>query len=150
MATVAQTRAVSQSSFYVHAFIAGFLAVLVFHQGMFTVLHIAGLIPAMPFPNRPTAPFGVPEIWSLAFWGGVWGLVMAFLVLRHVPEGAAYWIGALLFGAIVLTLVAWFVVFPLKGQPVAGGFAPAALIAGPLLNGAWGIGTALFLRWHRP
>src|SRR5919199_900381 len=73
---------------FILAFIAGFLAVVIFHQGML----------------------------------------------------------ALLFGAIAPTLVAWFLVAPLKNQPIAGGFQPAAMLTGLLVNGAWGIGTALLLR----
>jgi hypothetical protein len=147
MTSVAHTA--PRSNLYVHAFIAGFLAVLVFHQGMFTLLHIVGLTPAMPFPAQPSRPLGIPEIWSLAFWGGVWALVLAFLVLRRYDEGAPYWIGALLFGIVLPTLVAWFIVAPLKGQPIGNGFHGASVAVGPLVNGAWGIGTALFLRWHR-
>jgi hypothetical protein len=35
------------------------------------------------------------------------------------------------------------IVFPLKGQPVAGGWKPVNLMMALLLNGAWGIGVAL-------
>src|SRR3546814_1329537 len=42
-------------------FVAAFLATLIFHQGMFAILHAAGLIPAPPFPMAPTEPFGVPK-----------------------------------------------------------------------------------------
>ena len=64
----------------VSAFCAGFLAVLVFHQPMLGLLHAAGVTPATPYPMQPTAPWGVPELWSLAFWGGVWGLVFGLVV----------------------------------------------------------------------
>ncbi|MNC88277.1 hypothetical protein D3C83_40770 [compost metagenome] len=50
-----------------------------------------------------------------------------------------------MFGAIFPTLVAWFVVAPLKGQPVAAGGAIPGMLTGLIINGAWGIGTALFL-----
>lgn len=138
------------------AFIAGALAVLVFHQGMLGILHTLGVTPALPYPRAPTAPFGIPQIWSIAFWGGVWGIVFAYLE-PHLQRGWAYFLGALLFGAIVPTLVAWFVVSPLKGLPIAGGWRPSAIATGLLVNGAWGIGTALFLwagaaitRFRRP
>src|SRR3546814_2115930 len=68
----------------------------------------------------PTRPFGVPQVVSLAFWGGVWGFVFSWVEPKF-PRGAGYWIAALLFGAIFPTLVAWFVVAPIKGQPVADG-----------------------------
>jgi hypothetical protein len=141
-----QSRA-SMRSAPVHAFIAGFLAVLVFHQGMFTLLHVLGVIPALPFSSRPTPPLGVPQIWSASFWGGVWGIAFLY-AQRYFPRGPGYWIAALLFGAVVLSAVGWFVVAPLHGQPVGNGFAFPGLLIGPLLNGTWAVGTALLLRWH--
>ena len=50
---------------------------------------------------------------------------------------------------VLLTLVAWFVVAPLKGTPVAAGWHPSSMAVGPLANGAWGIGTALLLLLFR-
>jgi hypothetical protein len=128
------------------AFIAGFLAVLLFHQGMLALLHAVNVTPRGAFPTTPTQPFGIPQILSSAFWGGVWGLVFVTIAPRF-RQGKSYWIGALLFGAIAPTLVAWFVVAPLKNQPLAGGFQPAAMVTGLLVNGAWGVGTALLLRF---
>ena len=87
---------------------------------------------------------GVPRVISLAFWGGIWGIVFA-LIEGRIPRGAQYWVYALLFGAIFPTLVAWFVVAPLKAQPVAGGWQASRMLTGLLINGAWGLGTALFL-----
>jgi hypothetical protein len=127
------------------AFAAGFISVLVFHQGMFTLLHAINLTPRAPFPTTPTQPFGIPQIWSLAFWGGVWGIGFAAMAPRFRQDNR-YWIAALLFGAIAPTLVAWFIVAPLKNQPIAAGFQPAAMLTGLLVNGAWGLGTALLLR----
>lgn len=123
-------------------FVAAFLATLIFHQGMFAVLHSMGMISAPPYPMTPTMPFGMPQVISLAFWGGVWGFVFSWAETK-MPAGVKYWIAAFLFGAIFPTLVTWFVVSPLKGNAVASGFVPARMIIGPLVNGAWGIGTAL-------
>ncbi|HEY9614228.1 hypothetical protein [Allocoleopsis sp.] len=134
----------SALSRFILAFIAGFLAVVIFHQGMLALLHGVNLTPRSPFPTAPTQPFGIPQIWSSAFWGGVWGLVFVTIAPRF-RQDKSYWISALLFGAIAPTLVAWFLVAPLKNQPIAGGFQPAAMLTGLLVNGAWGIGTALLL-----
>jgi hypothetical protein len=123
-------------------FIAGFLAVLVFHQGAVAALHAAGITPRAAFPTQPTSPFGVPQIWSLAFWGGIWGIVLAASLARL--EGTKLVLAALVFGAILPTLVAWFVVAPLKGLPIAG-FAPKGMSVGLIANGAWGLGTGLAL-----
>ncbi len=102
-------------------FVAGFLAVPVFHQAALFVLHRAGIAPA-PWDLAPVPPFGVPAVVSAAFWGGLWGIAFALLAPRF-GRGAGYWLAGLLFGAIAPTLVAWFVVLPLKGLPPGGGFA---------------------------
>jgi hypothetical protein len=125
-------------------FLAGFASVLVFHQGMLTLLHAVGLTATVPFVLHSTMPFGVPQVWSLAFWGGVWGIIFAWAA-QSLPGGRMYWLDAVLFGAVVPSLVAWFVVLPLKGLPMGGGWQPAGIATALLVNGAWGLGTALFL-----
>jgi hypothetical protein len=58
-------------------FVAGALAVLVFHQGALLALRLAGLVPAPPWRLAPVPPFGVPAVLSAAFWGGIWGIALA-------------------------------------------------------------------------
>jgi hypothetical protein len=125
-------------------FVAGFLAVLVFHQGMYALMYAIGFVASPPFQVQPVPPFGVPRFWSLAFWGGVWGIVFV-LAEPYFPRGAKYWIAALVFGALALTLVSWFIVAPIKGTPIAGGWKIASMSRGLILNGAWGLGTAVLL-----
>jgi hypothetical protein len=130
---------------YVKAFLAGFLSTLVFHQGALAILHATGMTPKKPFSMAPTPPLHVPAVFSLAFWGGVWGILL-WLAIRGAGSPALYWVWAFVLGAIAPSIVALFVVFPLKGQPVAGGWQPAVIVGALLLNGAWGIGVALFMR----
>jgi hypothetical protein len=99
----------------------------------------------MPWNMAPVPPLGVPAVISAAFWGGLWGIVLVLLAPRLGGE-AGYWIGSILFGAVVVTLVAWFVVRPIKGLPVGAVFAWPGVTIGPIVNGAWGFGTALLLR----
>ncbi len=73
----------------IFAFIAGFESVLIFHQGTLSILHAIGVTAVAPSPYGPTKPFGLPQIWSLAFWGGIWGVAFA-LVVRGFPRGAWY------------------------------------------------------------
>ncbi|MGF2035781.1 MAG: hypothetical protein RMZ43_010780 [Nostoc sp. CmiVER01] len=127
------------------AFIAGFVSVLLFHQGVLALLHAVNFAPRAPYATAPTQPFGIPQIWSSAFWGGIWGLIWVAIAPRFRHD-KSYWLDALVFGAIVPTLVAWFVVAPLKGQPIAGGWKLAGIVTGLFVNGAWGIGTAGLLR----
>src|SRR5207248_7809805 len=96
-----------------------------------------------PYSFAPTAPFGVPQVWSLAFWGGVWGAVLAATLARL--DGARLLIAATVFGALAPTLVAWFVVAPLKGQPLAAGWVLAAMAVGVIVNAAWGLGAGIGL-----
>jgi hypothetical protein len=128
----------------VRGFAAGFVAVLVFHQAALLVLHLAGLVPGVPWRFDPVPPLGVPAVVSAAFWGGVWGIIFVLLSPRF-GRGVGYWAASILFGAVAPTLVAWFVVAPLKGLPVGGSFAWPGVIIGPIVNGAWGLGTALVL-----
>ena len=133
-------------------FIAGFLATLIFHQLTLAILWSIGLAPFGPFSMAPTKPFGVPAVLSLAFWGGVWGILFVLIESRVPPRGA-YWVVTFLFGAILPSLVALLVVLPLKGQPVGGGWHLPLLLTAFLINGAWDIGTGLFLKvlsgWFR-
>jgi hypothetical protein len=129
----------------VSLFIAGFLSVLVFHQGFLTLWYLWGLTPNPPFPTRATAPLGVPQIWSLAFWGGVWGLVFGFIANKW-PTGAKYWIGAIVFGALAPTLFGRLVLAPLRGQPI--NFDILSLWRGLLINGVFGLGIGVFLKWR--
>jgi hypothetical protein len=124
-------------------FISGAVSVLVFHQGAVAILHALALTPNAPYSMNGSPPLGIPQVWSLAFWGGVWGVLLAATLARL--RGAAFIVGAVVFGAVLPTLVAWFVVAPLKGQPVAAGFVPAAMMIGPIVNAAWGLGTGLGL-----
>jgi hypothetical protein len=126
-------------------FIAGFLSTLVFHQLTLELLWIAGLAPFGPYSMAATLPLGIPVVFSLAFWGGIWGIVYA-QTEGGFPRHGGYWAAAFLFGAILPSLVALLIVLPLKGKPMGGGWHAPLLLTAFLANGAWGIGTALFLK----
>jgi hypothetical protein len=130
------------------AFLAGFVSTLVFHQGLLAILHRAGASPRPAYAMERTRPLGVPQVVSLAFWGGVWGAALLPLLSRW--DGSwRWWIGWLVAGALLPSAVALFVVLPLKGKPVAGGGDPRLIVGALLLNGAWGLGTALVLELLR-
>lgn len=129
------------------AFVAGFIATLVFHQPMLALMHSLGHTTRAAYAMKPVPPFGVPSVISLSFWGGVWGVIMMPVIIRW--RGAAFWIAAILFGAILPTLVAAFIVAPLKHMPINGN-PGTLLVMGLLLNGAWGFGTALIYKVLNP
>ena len=124
------------------AFVAGFLATLVFHQAVLWLFHVMGVSPRAPWDMHPVPPFGVPAVISLAFWGGVWGVIMIPLIAK--ARGAGWWIAAVIFGAIFPTLVAGLVVAPLKHMNMPR--TPQMVALGLSVNGAWGLGTAFFYR----
>ena len=130
-------------------FIAGFVAVPVFHQGTaFLLHHVGNGIPAVvdffgrtapPFNMAPTKPLGVPVIGSQSFWGGIWGMVLTLILAKLRPPAILF---ATIFGAVALTAVAVSLVPYLKGLPTWNGAIPWR---GLLYNGAWGFGLALML-----
>lgn len=133
---------------HLKAFVAGFVSTLIFHQGLLALLHFGGLVPRAPWNLAPVPPLGVPSVLSLAFWGGLWGIALWALIGRSA--GRRLWLLALVLGALGPSLVAWFVVMPLKGMGAAGGFDPKIIVGALLLNGAWGLGVALTMRLLAP
>jgi hypothetical protein len=93
-------------------------------------------------------PLHVPSVISLAFWGGLWGIVLWALV-RNL-HGGKRWLGGAVWGALLPSIMALFVVFPLKGMPVAGGFDAKLIFGALLLNGVWGLGVVGLMKLYRP
>jgi hypothetical protein len=129
-------------------FIAGALSVLIFHQLGFWISNELGFTRASLYNMRPVPPWAVPTIVSSAFWGGLWGIVAAFLVPR-LPGALGGVLGWILFAAIVVSLVNWFVVLPIKGLPVGGGFRMPGVVVVPIVYGVWGFGMWLIARLTR-
>ena len=123
--------------------ISGAVSVLVFHQPVVELFRALGLTSLPAYSTHATQPWGVPQVWSLAFWGGVWGVLLAASFGRL--DGPWLLVAGIVFGAVLPTLVAWLVVAPLKGLPMAGGWKPAVMALGLVANGAWGLGTGIGL-----
>lgn len=124
---------------WIKAFISGFLATLVFHQGLLGLFYLADVVPMAPFNLSPVPPLGVPAVVSLAFFGGLWGMALWALLGRLGK--LAFWGLMVILGAIGPTAVAMLVVFPLKELEVTS----QTWIGGLILNGFWGLGLAVFL-----
>jgi hypothetical protein len=130
---------------YVRAFVAGFLSTLTFHQAVIGLFYLADVFKRPPWNLAPTEPFGVPAVLSLAFWGGAWGIPIWYL-MRHAT-GAAYWVRAIVFGAIGPTVVAILVVSRIKMGDFSAASNAQFWIGGLIVNGVWGLGLGLFMRW---
>src|SRR3954451_16619951 len=129
-------------------FVAGFLSVLTFQSGLIAILHALGAIPFAPWRMTPVPPFGVPQSLSAAFWGGLWGVAYALLEPRLTAR-LGWWSGGLAFGAVLPVLVLWFIVMPLKGLPVGGGFIPSRVLLVIVIHAVFGLGTAIIFRFGR-
>ncbi len=128
---------------WLQAFTGGFLATLLFHQGVLALFWLGGLIPAFPWNMTPVPPLGVPQVISLAFWGGVWGLPVWWVIRRW--QGMKFWLSAMVIGAIGPTLVAMLLVFPMKGLDVNA----TKVVGGLIVNAAWGLGLAVWMQFNR-
>ena len=124
-------------------FVAGFLAVLLFHQPLIGTFRSVGLGGNPPYSLAPVPPFGAPRVLSLAFWGGVWGIAFALLRLWLPNRRTGFLVAGLVFGALAPTAFGWFVL---------GSGVPAIWWRGPVINGTWGLGTAMLMlaynRWR--
>ena len=129
-------------------FVGGFLSVLTFHQGMGGVFYLLGWGNNAPYSMRATAPLGVPQFISLAFWGGVWLTVFSAAATRlpaTVRAGIGLAVAGFIFGACVISPFNWFVLAPLRGQPLGNGFILANMLRGMFFNGVFGLGGALWM-----
>ena len=129
-------------------FVAGFVATLTFHQLAIWLLWGIGLAPFSPYNMTAVPPMGVPAVISLAFWGGVWGIIFTGLY-GWFPKGNSFWVTAFLFGAILPSLTALLVVLPLKGRPMGGGWHLNVLATMFIVNGIWGLTTGALIRLYK-
>jgi len=129
---------------FVKAFVAGFVSTLVFHQGLLTLFYLAAVVPRAPYDLRAVPPLAIPAVISLAFWGGAWGV--AIWPLLKNANGPAYWVRAQVISTIASGSVTLFIVSPLKGLPMAGGWNLKVIVSTLILNGTWGSGMALLMR----
>ncbi len=121
------------------SFLAGFFSTLLFHQGVIAIFNLLQVVPFKAYDMTPTQPLGVPSVISLAFFAGIWGVVI-WMMIKNRPRKTQL-IGAIVLGAILPTIVAFAVVLPLKGIE----FKPAYIPFGLLLNGIWGLGLWILM-----
>lgn len=130
----------------VKGFAAGVLSVLTVMAAVWWLLQAAGFLPARALPlwslTPRIPPFGVPRVVNLAFWGGVWGLVLS-LLFREL-SGAIYWLSWLLAGAISIAATGLFLVPMIKGLAMPP-ITPQRLALTAMIDGAFGLGAGLWL-----
>lgn len=142
-------------------FVAGALAVLIFHQGMYYLMSTSNMVGGQPWRMEPLpanrmpesiAEFfrpwgGVPRLFNQMFWGGLWGALFG-LVENRMPAGPI-WLKGFFFGLIGPMLIGgWLVLELVRGEPIFNGFFNeynwSLLRNGFLLNGlAFGLGLGI-------
>lgn len=132
----------------IKAFVAGVLAMLVFHQGALAGLHYLGETSISAYDMTPAWPLGLPVLWSWSLWGGIWGVILWGLIRN--AQAAGYYVGAMVLAALLPSAVYLLAVMPLAGQPLAAGWDRHFIIGVLLLHALWGLGVALFMRVFKP
>lgn len=140
--------------------VAGALAVLIFHQGMYYLLATSGMgVSGQPWRTNPvplwpdlmkalsSPAVSVPTIASQMVWGAMWGALFGLIVDRM--PGGPVWVKGLIFALIFpMLLSSWLILPLLRGTPIFSGFLadynPVRLRTGFLLNGlAFGLGLGI-------
>ena len=65
-----------------------------------------------------------------------------------VPRRPDVLFAAFVFGATAPVLVLWFIVFPLKGVPIAAGWKPLTMLFHILVHGCFGLGLGVLLTYR--
>ena len=126
------------------SFMAGFVSTLIFHQGLFHLLYLAGKIPKPAWDMTATQPLQVPAVISFAFFGGIWGIALWAMLKKQ--SGSRQWLFAFVLGALLPSVVGLLIVYPLKGLPFAADWDPKMWLGAFLLNCVWGLGVVLFMK----
>lgn len=150
-------------------FVAAAISVLTFYQAMVEVLHVLnlpGLMMPAPYPTEPLTPFGIPRIVNDCLLSGLYGIVLGLLwpllsgpaslwglglgivaavigllgvlAFRHLQPGAG-WLSLNQYTTITTMVLTY-------GLPASVGTSRALIwLRSLLINGFWGIGTAVIL-----
>lgn len=127
------------------AWVAGFLSVLVFHQGTQALALLLGLTARVPYATHSVAPLGMPQLFVLSFWGGVLAMLLWPLLAPPRRRPAR----ALLLGAAIPTLLAWLFAPDALSLGLSASAGLRTWLAVVLCNAAWGLGTLVFMRLLR-
>jgi hypothetical protein len=84
-------------------------------------------------------PFNVPMIVSVTFWGAIFGATVSVIVPRQF---GVLPVRAVVAGLFAL-LMAWFVVRPLAGHPIAFGWETRPMALSSVAYLMWGFGVML-------
>jgi hypothetical protein len=130
-------------------FVAAALSVLIAHESIVQILNILGRVQRQGWTlTPPVAPFGVPYLVNLIFWGGLWGILFAYI--HPLLPGRMMWLKGLIYGLIIVVLGGWIAVPLIKGQmfgipnqPLFAGFDVQRMLNSALIVGGYGLGLGI-------
>jgi hypothetical protein len=121
-------------------FAAGLIVALVVQQPLVWFLHHFGLTAQHAFSTQATSPMSVQAVWSRMFWGGVFGVALAWFGTRYVL-GSRWLVGTITFGVVFRTFIDW-VVVPIFWWQAWPGYSLDTIVTPLILNIVWAIVTA--------
>jgi hypothetical protein len=124
-------------------FAAGMTAALFVQQPLVWFLHHFGLTAREAFSTVRTPPLGVEAVWSRVFWGGAFGIAIAYLGVFY-PLGARFIVVPAAAVVALRTVFDWFVVPMLNGHAWIG-WSVDRILTPLLVNACWGLATAVLL-----
>jgi hypothetical protein len=130
-------------------FVAAALSVLIAHESIVQILNILGRVQRQGWTlTPPVPPFGVPYLVNLIFWGGLWGILFAYI--HPLLPGRMMWLKGLIYGLIIVVLGGWIAVPLIKGQmfgipnqPLFAGFDVQRMLNSALIVGGYGLGLGI-------
>ena len=117
-------------------FIAGAVSALTFHAFAWWVFYLIGMQAIPPYPTRPNM-ISVPLFISLAFWAGVWGMIMVWLA----PRLAQSFLIVCLIVSLAASVVQVFALPPLRGGSITWDM--IGILRSFIINGVWAVGVAI-------
>jgi len=121
-------------------FAAGLIVALVVQQPLVWFLHHFGLTARHAFSTQPTSPMSVQAVWSRMFWGGVFGIGLAWFGTTF-ELGSRWLVGTIAFAIGFRTFIDW-VVVPVFWWHTWNGFSVDAIVTPLILNAVWAAATA--------
>jgi hypothetical protein len=122
-------------------FLAAAIAVVIAHELIVFLLNTAGILPVKPWSTDPVGPYHVPKIVNSIFWGGLWGVVYAF-VQSHLPGDQA-WERGLIFGILIALISNFTLLALIKGQPLFMGYNGKLIVAVLVILAGFGAATGV-------
>ena len=124
-------------------FLAGSIAALFIDQPLVWFLHQFGLTARVAFSTVRTPPMGLEAVWSRVFWGGAFGVAVAYIGVYY-ELGLRYIVMPAVAIASLRTIYDWVVVPIFSGHAFIG-WSADRIVMPLVLNVVWAFATTCIL-----